>query len=98
MSSAVIRYGLRTRVGAATVVLNQDNPLPTANHAFGLWGTSAEVANTLLDLEQVFAEAGRAEALLYAPPTTVSELDGLADDTRWTAVDAPVALVPPPGR
>ena len=98
MSSAVIRYGLRTRVGAATVVLNQDNPLPTANHAFGLWGTSAEVANTLLDLEQVFAEAGRDEALLYASPTTVSEIDGIADDTGWMAVEDQVALVHRAGR
>ncbi len=98
MSSAVIRYGLRTRVGAATVVLNQDNPLPTANHAFGLWGTSAEVANTLLDLEQVFAEAGRDEALLYASPTTVSEIDGIADDTGWMAVEEQVALVHRAGR
>ena len=55
LASAVVRYGLRTRVGVATVVLNQDNPLPTANHACALWGTLAEVAGTLLELEQVIA-------------------------------------------
>ncbi|MHA6802589.1 GNAT family N-acetyltransferase [Salinifilum ghardaiensis] len=93
MASAVVRYGARTRVGAAAVVLNQDNPLPQANHACGLWGTLAEVGNTLLELEQVFAEAGRAEAVVYASPTTVAEIDGIADDTGWRAVEEGMALL-----
>ncbi|GAA4838650.1 GNAT family N-acetyltransferase [Saccharopolyspora rosea] len=93
LASAVVRYGLRTRVGVATVVLNQDNPLPTANHACALWGTLAEVAGTLLELEQVFAEAGRAEAVVYASPTTVAEIEGIADDAGWRAVEEQVALL-----
>ncbi|CAM00447.1 L-amino acid N-acyltransferase YncA [Saccharopolyspora erythraea NRRL 2338] len=93
MSSAAIRYGMRTRVGAASLVLNQDNPLPTANHACALWGTLAEVASTLLLLEDVFAEAGRPEALVYASPTTVAEIEGIADDAGWRAVDESLALL-----
>jgi GNAT superfamily N-acetyltransferase len=93
LASAVVRYGLRTRVGVATVVLNQDNPLPAANHACALWGTLAEVAGTLLELEQVFAEAGRSEALVYASPTTVAEIEGIADDAGWRAVDEIVAML-----
>ncbi|GAA0538708.1 hypothetical protein GCM10011581_05790 [Saccharopolyspora subtropica] len=93
LASAVVRYGLRTRVGAATVVLNQDNPLPTANHACALWGTLAEVAGTLLELEQVFAEAGRAEAVVYASPTTVAEIEGIADDAGWRAVEEQIVLL-----
>ncbi|WP_190818358.1 GNAT family N-acetyltransferase [Saccharopolyspora pogona] len=93
LASAVVRYGLRTRVGAATVVLNQDNPLPAANHACALWGTLAGIAGTLLELEQVFAEAGRAEAVVYASPTTVAEIEGIADDAGWRAVEELVALL-----
>lgn len=93
MASAVLRYGTRTQVGAATVVLNQDNPLPQANHACALWGTLAEVAGSLLELEQVFAEAGRTEAVVYASPTTVGEIEGIADDAGWRAVEEGVALL-----
>ncbi|MGP4019114.1 GNAT family N-acetyltransferase [Saccharopolyspora sp. 5N708] len=93
LASAAVRYGLRTQVGAATVVLNQDNPLPAANHACALWGTLAEVAGTLLELEQVFAEAGRSEAVVYASPTTVAEIEGIADDAGWRAVEEIVAML-----
>ncbi|MCI2420223.1 GNAT family N-acetyltransferase [Saccharopolyspora sp. K220] len=93
LASAVVRYGLRARVGVATVALNQDNPLPTANHACALWGTLAEVAGTLLELEQIFAEAGRSEAVVYASPTTVAEIEGIADDAGWRAVDEIVAML-----
>lgn len=93
LASAVVRYGLRTTVGAATVVLNQDNPLPAANHACALWGTGAEVAGTLLQLEEVFAEAGRSEAVVYASPTTVAEIEGIADDAGWRALEELVALL-----
>ncbi|TDD91274.1 GNAT family N-acetyltransferase [Saccharopolyspora karakumensis] len=93
LASAVVRYGMRTRVGVATVVLNQDNPLPVANHACALWGTGAQVAGTLMDLEQVFAEAGRSEAVVYASPTTVGEIEGIADDAAWRAVEEQVVLL-----
>ncbi|RRO15655.1 GNAT family N-acetyltransferase [Saccharopolyspora rhizosphaerae] len=93
LASAVVRYGTRTQVGAATVVLNPDNPLPVANHACALWGTGAQVATTLLELETVFAEAGRAEAVVYASPTTVGEIEGIADDAAWRAVEEQVVML-----
>lgn len=93
LASGKIRYGTVGRVGAATIVLNKDNPLPSANHACGLWGTLAEVATTLLQLEQVFADAGRAEAVVYASPSTVAEIEGIADDSGWRAVEEHVVLL-----
>lgn len=93
LASAMVRYGTRSQVGVATVVLNQDNPLPQANHACGLWGTLAEVGSTLLELENVFAEAGRTEAVVYASPTTVAEIEGIADDAGWRAVEEGIALL-----
>jgi GNAT superfamily N-acetyltransferase len=93
MASGAIRYGRIGRVGAATVVLNNDNPLPGGNHACALWGTLAEVAGTLLNLEQVFADTGRSEAIVYASPTTVAEIEGIADDAGWRAVEEKIALL-----
>ena len=93
LASGAVRYGRVGRVGAAQVVLNPDDPLPSGNHACGLWGTGAEVAGTLMRLEQTFADTDRAEAVVYASPTTVSEIDGIADDAGWRAVEEHVALV-----
>jgi GNAT superfamily N-acetyltransferase len=93
MASAAIRYGRVGSVGAANVVINRDNPLPGGNHACALWGTLAEVASTLLRLERTFADAGRREAIVYASPTTVVEIDGIADDAGWRAVDEGIALL-----
>lgn len=93
MASATIRYGRIGTVGSASVVINRDNPLPGGNHACALWGTLAEVASTLLLLEQTFADAGRREAIVYASPTTVAEIDGIADDAGWRAVEENVALL-----
>ncbi|WP_460957538.1 GNAT family N-acetyltransferase [Parasphingorhabdus pacifica] len=93
LASGRIRYGTISQAGAATVVLNKDNPLPSANHACGLWGTLAEVATTLLRLEQVFADADRAEAVVYASPSTVAEIEGIADDSGWRAVEEQVVLL-----
>ena len=93
LASGAVRYGRVGRVGCATVVLNPDNPLPAGNHACALYGSSAEVAGTLLRLERSFADAGRAEAVVYASPTTVAEIDGIADDSGWYAVQESVAVV-----
>ncbi|MEU6132131.1 GNAT family N-acetyltransferase [Saccharopolyspora sp. NPDC047091] len=93
LASGAIRYGRIGRVGAATVVLNRDDPLPAGNHAVGLWGTLAEVATTLLTLERSFADAGRPEAVVYASPTTVGEIEGIADDSGWRAVEEQMALL-----
>lgn len=93
MASGAIRDGGVGRIGAASVVVNNGNPLTGGNHACALWGTLAEVARTLLRLEDVFAEAGRPEAVVYASPTTVAEIEGIADDAGWRAVEENVALL-----
>lgn len=93
MASGAIRNGSIGRVGAAHVVVNSGNPLTGGNHACGLWGTLAEVARTLLHLEETFAEAGRSEAVVYASPTTVTEIEGIADDAGWRAVEENVAML-----
>ncbi|WP_309116508.1 GNAT family N-acetyltransferase [Saccharothrix sp.] len=93
LASGAVRYGRIGRVGCAQVVVNPDNPLPLGNHACALDGSSAEVAGTLMRLEQTFADVGRAEAVVYASPTTVAEIEGIADDAGWYAVEEALAVV-----
>ncbi|MEU4803019.1 GNAT family N-acetyltransferase [Actinosynnema sp. NPDC023587] len=93
LASGAVRYGKVGRVGCAHVVVNRDNPLPQGNHACALDGSSAEVAGTLMRLEQTFADVGRAEAVVYASPTTVAEIEGIADDAGWYAVEEALVVV-----
>ncbi|QFZ16929.1 GNAT family N-acetyltransferase [Saccharothrix syringae] len=93
LASGAVRYGKVGRVGVAQVVVNRDDPLPGGNHACAVYGSSAEVAGTLMRLERTFADVGRAEAVLYASPTTVAEIEGIADDTGWHAVEESLAVV-----
>lgn len=93
LASGAVRYGKVGRVGCAQVVVNRDNPLPLGNHACAVDGSSAEVAGTLMRLEQTFADVGRAEAVVYASPTTVAEIEGIADDAGWYAVEEALAVV-----
>ncbi|CCH28362.1 GNAT family N-acetyltransferase [Actinosynnema sp. NPDC047251] len=93
LASGAVRYGKVGRVGCAQVVVNRDNPLPLGNHACAVYGSSAEVAGTLMRLEQTFADVGRAEAVVYASPTTVAEIEGIADDAGWYAVEESLAIV-----
>jgi GNAT superfamily N-acetyltransferase len=93
LAAGAVRYGRVGRVGCARLVVNRDNPLPTGNHACALDGTAAEVAGTLLRLERAFAEAGRAEAVVFASPTTVPEIEGIADEAGWHAAREDVALL-----
>ncbi|ASU79707.1 GNAT family N-acetyltransferase [Actinopolyspora erythraea] len=100
LASGAVREGRIGKVGVADVVLNAGNPLTLGNRACGLWGTSAEVATTLFRLENVFAEAGRPEAVVHASPTTVADIEGIADDSGWHAVAENVAMLyrPDPAR
>jgi GNAT superfamily N-acetyltransferase len=93
VASGAVRYGKVGKVGCATVVVNRDNPFPSGNFACALYGSSAEVAGTLMRLEQTFADIGRAEAVVYASPTTVAEIEGIADDAGWYAVEESMAVV-----
>lgn len=93
LAAGAVRYGRVGRVGVARVVVNRDNPLPSGNHACALDGTAAQVASTMLRLEDTFADLGRAEAVVFASPTTIPEIDGIADDTGWHAAAEEVAVV-----
>ena len=93
LASGAVRYGKVGRVGSAAVVINRENPLPTGNFGCALDGSSVEVASTLLQLEQTFADVGRAEAVVYASPTTVDEIEGIADDSGWYAVEELLTVV-----
>lgn len=93
LADGAVRDGRVGKVGVADVVLNGSNPLTVCNHACGLWGSSAQVAHTLLRLESVFAEAGRPEAVVHASPTTVADIEGIADDSGWRAAEECVALL-----
>ncbi|PRY29176.1 GNAT family N-acetyltransferase [Umezawaea tangerina] len=93
VASGAVRYGKIGKVGCATVVVNRDNPFPSGNFACALDGSSAEVAGTLMRLERTFADIGRAEAVVYASPTTVAEIEGIADDAGWYAVEESMAVV-----
>jgi len=93
LASGAVRYGKVGKVGSAAVVINRENPLPSGNFGCALDGTSVEVASTLLQLEHTFADVGRAEAVVYASPTTVDEIEGIADDSGWYAVEELLTVV-----
>jgi GNAT superfamily N-acetyltransferase len=93
LASGAVRYGKVGRVGSASVVINRENPLPAGNFGCALDGSSVEVASTLLQLEHTFAAVGRAEAVVYASPTTVDEIEGIADDSGWYAVEELLTVV-----
>ncbi|NKE60678.1 GNAT family N-acetyltransferase [Lentzea sp. PSKA42] len=93
LASGAVRYGKVGRVGSASVVINRENPLPSGNFGCALDGSSVEVASTLLQLEHTFAAVGRAEAVVYASPTTVDEIEGIADDSGWYAVEELLTVV-----
>lgn len=86
LAAGAVRYGKVGRVGCARVVVHPGSPLPSGSFAVGLDGVRAPLGDTLLALEQTFADAGKVEALVHASPTTVAEIQGLADEAGWFAV------------
>lgn len=86
LAAGAVRYGRVGRLGCARVVVNPASPLPAGSFAVGLDAASASVGHTLAALETTFADTGRREALVHASPTTVAEIEGLADDAGWFAV------------
>jgi GNAT superfamily N-acetyltransferase len=98
LAAGAVRYGKVGRVGCARVVVHPTSPLPSGSFAVGLDGVRAPLGPTLLALEQTFVDAGKAEALVHASPTTVAEIQGLADEAGWFAVAerwTVVRVVPP---
>lgn len=90
---AAVRYGTAFRFGAAHVVLNPDDPLPSAGFASGLAGDPGLVETTLRALPQVFAEAGRACAVVLSSPSSAPELELLAEETGYEAVEESAVLL-----
>lgn len=86
LAAGAVRHGTVGRVGCARVVVHPGSPLPSGSFAVALDGARAPLGSTLLALEQTFADAGKAEALVHASPTTVAEIQGLADEAGWFAV------------
>lgn len=93
LAAGAVRYGTVGRVGCARVVVHPGSPLPSGSFAVGLDGVRGPLGSTLLALEQTFADAGKAEALVHASPTTVAEIQGLADEAGWFAVAERWAVV-----
>ena len=97
-----IRYGSDLRIGTAALVLNPDSPLVTANMVTEVGGSPAAAAATLTALPAVFADAGRREVVLVSSPSSLPELDVVAEEAGYLAVDEGVVLLlaapGPPGR
>ena len=90
---AAVRYGSVFQVGVATVVLNPDDPRPTTALATGLGGTPGRVESTLRVLPAVWAEAGLPAVLVSASPSSVPELELLAEENGYEPVEETTALV-----
>ena len=92
-SLAAVRYGSVFRIGVATVVLNPDDPRPTAAVAAGLAGAPGRVETTLRMLPAVWAEAGLPAVLVTASPSSAPELELLAEENGYEAVEETTAMV-----
>jgi GNAT superfamily N-acetyltransferase len=88
-----VRYGSVFQVGVATVVLNPDDPRPTAAVAAGLAGLPGRVETTLRLLPAVWAQAGLPAVLLTASPSSAPELELLAEENGYEAVEETTAMV-----
>lgn len=88
-----IRYGSDLRIGTAALVLNPDSPLVTANMVTEVGGSPAAAAATLAALPAVFADAGRREVVLVSSPSSLPELDVVAEEAGYLAIDEGVVLL-----
>lgn len=82
-----VRYGSAFAFGSGHVVLNPDNPLAVGSFASGLDGDLGLVEQTLLALPLVWAEAGRHQVVVLASPSSVPELDLLAEECGYEAAE-----------
>jgi GNAT superfamily N-acetyltransferase len=90
---AAVRYGSIFRIGVATVVLNPDDPLPSAGLASGLAGPPGRVEGTLHALPAVWAEAGLPEVRVSASPSSAPELELLAEESGYEAVEETTTML-----
>ncbi|MDP9394097.1 MAG: GNAT family N-acetyltransferase [Actinomycetota bacterium] len=92
-AAGALRYGSILRVGTATAVVNPDSPFLLGNAAGAVGGTPAQATATLRALESLYVEAGREEAVVVGSPTSLPELDLVADEAGWSAVEEGVVAV-----
>ena len=88
-----VRYGSRLRVGPASVVLNPDSPLVSGCLASGLDGSPAAVETALRTLPAVFGEAGLTRVVLSASPSSAPELELLAEERGYEAVEETTTML-----
>ncbi|MGZ6804810.1 MAG: hypothetical protein ACXVFU_17350, partial [Nocardioidaceae bacterium] len=90
---AAVRYGSVFRLGPAHVVLNPDNPVATGSFASGLDGDLGMVERTLLALPLVWREAGRQQVVVVASPSSVPELELLAEECGYEAAEETTTML-----
>jgi ribosomal protein S18 acetylase RimI-like enzyme len=88
-----VRYGSLFPFGSGQVVLNPDNPLAVGSFASGLDGDLGLVENTLLALPLVWEEAGKHQVVLLASPSSVPELDLLAEECGFEAAEETTTML-----
>jgi ribosomal protein S18 acetylase RimI-like enzyme len=88
-----VRYGSRLRVGPASVVLNPDSPLASGALATGLDAGPVAVEGALRALPAVFGEAGLGRVVLSASPSSAPELELLAEEVGYEAVEETTTML-----
>src|SRR4051794_9058418 len=88
-----VRYGTTFAFGAGHVVLNPDNPLAVGSFASGLDGDLGMVERTLLALPLVWSEAGKHQVVVLGSPSSVPELDLLAEECGYEAAEETTTLL-----
>lgn len=79
--------------GPGQVVINPDNPLAVGSFASGLDGDLGLVEKALLALPLVWAEAGKHQVVLLASPSSVPELDLLAEECGFEAAEETTTML-----
>ena len=88
-----VRYGSVFPLGTGHVVLNPDNPLAVGSFAAGFEGDLGLVEKSLLTLPLVWADAGRHQVVLLSSPSSVPELDLLAEECGYEAAEETTTLL-----
>jgi GNAT superfamily N-acetyltransferase len=90
---SAIRYGQAFGFGAAQLVLNPDNPLAVASFGSCFEGDLGAVEKTLLSLPLIWGEAGKHQVVVLASPSSVPELDLLAEECGYEAAEEVTTLL-----
>jgi ribosomal protein S18 acetylase RimI-like enzyme len=90
---SAIRYGQAFRFATAQLVLNPDNPVAVGSFAAGLQGDLGMVERTLLSLPLVWSEAGKHQVVVVSSPSSVPELDLLAEECGYEAAEETSTLL-----